>query len=66
MFSGEINKMHKLTRMRYSREHWKEKAKARANENRDNRKTINKKDQKIADLEKELNRLRQMLEAEKK
>jgi hypothetical protein len=48
--------MHKLTRMRYSRNDWKDKARERAEEIREFRKKIIRRDQKILDLEEELSK----------
>lgn len=53
--------MHKLTRMTKSRNAWKHKATARSEDNREFRKTIARRDQKISDLEQELASLKKSL-----
>lgn len=54
--------MHKLTRMTYSRNDWKNKARDRADKLRDFRKRDAKKDKKIKEVEAELERTKQLLE----
>ena len=58
--------MHKLTRMRYSRDDWKDKAKNRADAIREFRKKISKKDEKIIQLEEALTRIQQQYCVKKK
>lgn len=54
--------VHKLTRMTKSRNAWKNKAVERAEDNRENRKTLSRRDQKIADLEQEIEALKKNLQ----
>lgn len=58
--------MHALTRMRYSRNDWKEKATSRAEVIREYRKKVAKKDRKIAELEEKLSQIGRVSAAEKK
>ncbi len=58
--------MHPLTRMRHSRNDWKEKAKNRADEIREFRKKITKNEQKIIELEAKLARTYQSAGSKKK
>ena len=62
----ELNSMHKLTRMRYSRDDWKDKARERAEEIREFRKKLIKKDQKIIDLEEKVTKLQERVCSKKK
>ena len=58
--------MHKLTRMRYSRDDWRVKARNRADELRQSRKREKRQQQKIVDLTQELERTKLLLEDKKK
>ncbi|MCX4024682.1 hypothetical protein H0A36_09730 [Endozoicomonas sp. SM1973] len=58
--------MHKLTRMRYSRDEWKEKATKRAEEIREFRKKVSRKELKIAELEAKLIQLEKEVNKKKK
>ena len=57
--------MHKLTRMRYSRNEWKDKATNRGKEIREYRKKVARKDRKIEELEEALSQATQELISKK-